>query len=136
YSMADLNAVDDEGVTFRSIVDGSEVRLTPEGATRAQNQLGADIIMAFDDCPPSAADSAGAADDEDDPRLTRAVARDRRAGGYDHAARLRVANERSVRWLERCKAAHDRSEEQALFGIVQGGTDLEARTWSAARTTA
>src|SRR3954463_4518331 len=53
YSMADLNAVDDEGVTFRSIVDGSEVRLTPEVATRVQNQLGADIIMAFDDCPPS-----------------------------------------------------------------------------------
>src|SRR3954468_3310719 len=49
YSMADINAIDDEGVTFRSIVDGSEVRLTPETATRIQNQLGADIIMAFDD---------------------------------------------------------------------------------------
>src|SRR3954462_14205432 len=55
YSMADINAVDDEGVTFRSIVDGSEVRLTPEGAIAALNHLGANIIMAFDDCPPSAA---------------------------------------------------------------------------------
>src|ERR1043165_3177017 len=53
YSMADLNSVDDEGVTFRSIVDGSSVRLTPERAIEVQNQLGADIIMAFDDCPPS-----------------------------------------------------------------------------------
>jgi queuine tRNA-ribosyltransferase len=46
---------------------------------------------------------------------------------------LRVANERTVRWLERCKAANGRPDEQALFGIVQGGTDLEERTWSAER---
>ena len=134
YSMADINAVDDEGVTFKSIVDGRDVRLTPEAATQVQNKLGADIIMAFDDCPPSeqadTPDDAGA--DAPDPRLARAVRRDSRKG-YDHAARLRLANERTVRWLERCKAAHGRPSEQALFGIVQGGTDLDQRSWSAQR---
>jgi queuine tRNA-ribosyltransferase len=137
YSMADLNAVDDNGVTFRSIVDGSEVRLTPEAATRVQNQLGADIIMAFDDCPPSISASEPGrlrpgfgGDVAPDPRLVRAATRDR---DYDHAARLAVANERTVRWLERCKAAHQRPGEQALFGIVQGGTDLDQRSWSAER---
>lgn len=140
YSMADINAVDDDGVTFRSIVDGSQVRLTPETATQVQNALGADIIMAFDDCPPSqggaSAGQDGGADDDvaGDPRLARATLRDRRAApGYDHAARLRVANERTVRWLERCKAAHAQPDDQALFGIVQGGTDLDQRTWSAQR---
>ncbi|MCH9058449.1 MAG: tRNA-guanine transglycosylase, partial [Planctomycetes bacterium] len=53
YSMADTNAIDDDGVTFRSTVDGSLIRLTPERAIEVQNALGADIIMAFDDCPPS-----------------------------------------------------------------------------------
>jgi queuine tRNA-ribosyltransferase len=130
YSMADINSVDDEGVTFKSIVDGSDVRLTPEIATRVQNQLGADVIMAFDDCPPS---EIGPMEERPDPRLARALRRDRR---YDHAARLRTANERTVRWLERCKAAHGRPHEQALFGIVQGGTDLRARAWSADRITA
>lgn len=134
YSMADLNAVDDDGVTFRSIVDGSQIRMTPESATRTQNQLGPDIMMAFDDCPPSEAASEPASDrgEADDPRLTRAVRRDSKKG-YDHAARLKTANERTVRWLERCKAAHARPEVQALFGIIQGGTDLEARSWSAER---
>jgi queuine tRNA-ribosyltransferase len=133
YSMADINAVDDEGVSFRSIVDGSTVRLTPERATRVQNQLGADIIMAFDDCPPSEFVDPQSGRAAPDPRLARASRRDR---AYDHAARLRIANERTVRWLERCKAAHERPDDQALFGIVQGGTDLEARSWSAQRITA
>jgi queuine tRNA-ribosyltransferase len=147
YSMADINAVDHDGVTFKSIVDGSDVRLTPEEAIRVQNLLGADLIMAFDDCPPSQeSDQARQqdsepADDEsaekagrsEDPRLVRALKRDRR---YDHSARLKVANERTVRWLERCKAAHPNPNQQALFGIIQGGTDLEARAWSAQRVTA
>lgn len=142
YSMADSNKITDDGVIFKSIVDGSEVELTPERATHVQNALGADIIMAFDDCPP-ARDSgeAGASSTEDhpgrqDPRLLRAIRRDTpsaRRERYDHADRLRIANERTVRWLERCKAAHQRPAEQALFGIVQGGTDLEARAWSAER---
>lgn len=145
YSMANINTVTDEGVEFKSIVDGSMVHLSPERAIAVQNELGADIIMAFDDCPPStaggeAASPEGAGDDEarvprraaSDPRLSRVLARDsRRAKVFDHAARLREANERTVRWLERCKAAHGRGAEQSLFGIIQGGTDLDARTWSA-----
>ncbi|MBX3387432.1 MAG: tRNA-guanine transglycosylase [Phycisphaeraceae bacterium] len=123
--------------------------------------------MAFDDCPPSVDPSTG---DVNQPRLMSAVERDSRAEpgredgesgigrpmrakrkrGYDHADRLRIANERTVRWLERCKAAHDSwrapsrgrgaggsaevgAARRALFGIVQGGTDLQARSWSAER---
>ncbi len=134
FSMADMNAVDDDGVTFKSIVDGRQVRLTPESATRIQNQLGADIIMAFDDCPPSQGEMDGPDAEAGDPRLARAVHRDAKGKkGYDHAQRLRTANERTVKWLERCKAAHARREDQSLFGIVQGGTDLDQRSWSAQR---
>ncbi|MFM9994579.1 MAG: tRNA guanosine(34) transglycosylase Tgt [Phycisphaerales bacterium] len=110
FSMADINAVDDDGVTFRSIVDGSVVRLTPERAIEVQNTLGADIIMAFDDCPPAAGGDGV-----------------ERPGAGAHADRLRVANERTVRWLERCARAHGRPDDQALFGIVQGGTDFDLR---------
>ena len=133
YSLSDTNRVDDDGVTFKSIVDGAEVRLTPERAMQVQNELGADIIMALDDCPPSADPRAGPVHQ---PRLTQAVQRDRRGKDYDHAARLDIANERTVRWLERCKAAHPRADEQSLFGIVQGGTDLARREWSATRVCA
>lgn len=145
YSLAEQNAVDDDGVTFKSIIDGSLVRLGPERAMQVQNALGPDIMMAFDDCPPSAAPRAargearegGGEPDEgrEDARLTAAVRRDAGKKGYDHAARLRTANERTVRWLERCKAAHARPHDQSLFGIVQGGTDLEMRSWCAARVT-
>jgi queuine tRNA-ribosyltransferase len=124
YSLSDINRIDDDGVTFRSIVDGSEVRLTPERATRVQNQLGADIIMAFDDCPPSV----------DGGRT--AIARGSATAGTPLAARLRTAIVRTVRWLERCKAAHAKPNDQALFGIIQGGTDLALRTWSAERVCA
>ncbi|MEM1166006.1 MAG: tRNA guanosine(34) transglycosylase Tgt, partial [Planctomycetota bacterium] len=131
YSMADINAIDDDGVTFKSIVTGDPVRLTPERAMVVQNELGADIIMALDDCPPSV-----------DPRTLnqtrlRLAAQAKKAewerSGYDHEQRLDQADERTVRWLERCKAAHMRPDEQALFGIVQGGTDLDPRAWSAER---
>jgi queuine tRNA-ribosyltransferase len=145
YSMAGINKVDDDGVRFKSIVDGAEVMLAPESAMQIQNALGADIIMAFDDCPPSVDPNAGPVNQT---RLRLAAQRDAtssRVPGlkgksrvYDHAARLRVANERTVRWLERCKAEHQRlggEQERALFGIVQGGTDLAERTWSAERIT-
>ena len=155
FSMADLNTVSDEGVTFKSIVDGAMIELSPERAIQVQNDLGADVIMAFDDCPPSDVNAlapAGDGDDGDDagsagrgqsreaarpdPRLVRAIKRDtKRAKAYDHQERLRVANERTVAWLERCKRAHQRSSDQALFGIIQGGTDLERRSWSAERIT-
>lgn len=138
YSMADINRVSDEGVRFRSIVDGSEVMLGPESATRAQNLIGADIIMAFDDCPPPLAGNAGGAGLGEgaavDPRLARAVRRDGVGRGrMDPADRLEEANRRTVAWLERCIAAHERWDEQGLFGIVQGGTDPGARAWCARR---
>ncbi|MCC6676557.1 MAG: tRNA guanosine(34) transglycosylase Tgt [Phycisphaerales bacterium] len=118
FSLADTNKVDDDGVTFKSVVDGSTVRLTPERAMEVQNQLGADIIMALDDCPP--AESPG----EESGAARRAV---------DHAERLRIANERTIRWLERCRDSHTHSADRALFGIVQGGTDLERRAHSVAQ---
>ncbi len=130
YSMADRNSIDEDGVSFRSIVDGSTVRMTPESSMQIQNALGADIIMAFDDCPPSVDPEAGPTNQT---RIKLAAIRDADGGAYDHAARVRASNERTVRWLERCKRAHARAGEQALFGIVQGGTDLDERAWSAQR---
>jgi queuine tRNA-ribosyltransferase len=127
YSMADINDIDDDGVTFRSIIDGARVHLGPERSIEVQNNLGADIIMAFDDCPPSV---DPATFNESRRRLAA-----QRSGpfeaSFDHTARLRVAHERTVRWLEQCVAAHRRPDEQALFGIVQGGTDLDLRRASA-----
>lgn len=148
YSMAGINKINDDGVTFKSIIDGAEVTLTPESATQTQNKLGADIIMAFDDCPPSVDPNAGPVNQT---RIRLAAQRDATAAPptrtpglkgksrtYDHAARLKIANERTVRWLERCKAEHHRlggDQHRALFGIVQGGTNLDERTWSAERIT-
>ncbi|MEM7228873.1 MAG: tRNA guanosine(34) transglycosylase Tgt [Planctomycetota bacterium] len=131
YSMADINAVDDNGVTFKSIIDGSTIQLGPERAIEVQNNLGADIIMAFDDCPPSV---DPATMNEARKRLAAQRAAGRRQD-MDHAERLRIANERTVRWLERCVAAHRRPDEQSLFGIVQGGTDLDRRSASAQQIT-
>ncbi len=127
YSMADLNAIDEDGVSFKSIIDGSTIRLTPEIAMRVQNELGPDIMMAFDDCPPSVDPDAGPTNQV---RIKQAAMRDAmKKAGYDHDARLSLANERTVRWLERCRAAHLRPDEQALFGIIQGGADLARRDW-------
>jgi queuine tRNA-ribosyltransferase len=82
----------DRGVRFRNEVDGSSVELTPERSIEIQNALGADVIMAFDECTPFPADEKLAA---------RGV-------------------RRTLSWIERCLKAHARSDEQALFGIVQG----------------
>lgn len=147
YSLSDMNKVDDDGVTFKSIIDGSNIRLTPERAMQVQNELSPDIMMAFDDCPPSAAEA-----EDGDKRLVRALARDRVQSADDprpehsrdtelakkrntltHAQRLELANHRTIRWLERCKAAHARPDVQALFGIIQGGTDLAQRSWCVER---
>lgn len=128
YSMADINAIDEDGVSFKSILDGSMVRLNPEIAMRVQNELGPDIMMAFDDCPPSVDPSTGIVNQT---RLHIASTRDtKKKAEYDHAARLTIANERTVRWLDRCKKAHTRPNEQSLFGIIQGGANLEMRDWS------
>jgi queuine tRNA-ribosyltransferase len=116
FSMSDINRIDEDGVSFRSIVDGALVQLTPEKSMQVQNDLGADIIMAFDDCPPCEAPD----------RETASAGQ----AGPDHRRRLQQANERTIRWLERCARAHARPDEQALFGIVQGGTDESLRRQS------
>jgi len=85
--------IGDRGVRFRNEVDGSSVELTPERSIEIQNALGADIIMAFDECTPYPADE----------KLARTGVR------------------RTLGWIERCVKAHARGDEQALFGIVQGG---------------
>lgn len=98
YSLSQLRKIDDEGVSFQSHIDGTPVRMTPESAIAIQNQLGADIIMALDECPPLPAKS----------------------GTVHEAVR------RTVAWARRCRAAH-RRDDQALYGIVQGGLDLALR---------
>jgi len=98
FSLARINRITDEGVVFRSHIDGAEMYLDPQTATEVQNKLGADIIMAFDECP---------------------------ALPCDHAT-LETAVERTILWAKQCKQAHKR-DDQALFGIVQGGLDLPLR---------
>lgn len=112
FSMSDINSINEDGVTFASIIDGSKIHLSPERAIEVQNNLGADIIMAFDDCPPADEGVKGTSD-------------------ADHHLRLRMANDRTIRWLERCVKAHARKDTQALFGIVQGGIDEQLRRESA-----
>jgi queuine tRNA-ribosyltransferase len=107
FSLADINKIDDDGVTFRSHLDGSKHRLTPEISMQIQQNLGADIIMCFDECPVPT----------DRPVVERAVAR-------THA------------WAARCRQAHPDDSVQALFGIVQGGVFPDLREQSAAFLTA
>jgi len=99
--------VDDDGVTFTSTYDGSTHRLTPESAVRTQQLLGADIQMVLDVCPPL-------------PSPTDVI---------------ELAVERTAAWAARARATHDR-DDQALFGIVQGGVDTVLRAESAERTVA
>ena len=103
-------SVDDDGVTFASIYDGAATRLTPESAVEIQGLLGADIQMVLDVCASLPAT----------PEV------------------LRLALDRTSDWAARARAHHDRVERrpegQALFGIVQGGTDTALRTESAMRT--
>lgn len=143
FSLADSLRLTDDAVIFQSIVDGSTIEFTPERAMQVQNELGADIIMALDDCPPSVDPSstsharARMNDWKNQLAAGEQVGRkpDWAKRGYNHARRLDEANERTIRWLERCKAAHARPSDQALFGIVQGGADLDRRTRSAAQVT-
>jgi len=103
FSLSDLRDIKEEGVTFKSHIDGSKHFFTPEMATKVQNDLGADIIMAFDECIPYPAD-------------------------FDYAKK---SLERTTRWAKRCKDAHKDTDKQALFGIVQGGMYKELREQSA-----
>lgn len=98
FSLSQLRQIAEEGVTFRSPRDGRLIHISPERSIEIQNQLGADVIMAFDECPPYPA-----------PR--------------EH---IEAATDRTYRWLKRCISAHQR-RDQALFGIVQGGVHLDLR---------
>ena len=119
FSLGDACRITDQGVTFKSHLDGATIELTPERSMRVQNELGADIIMALDDCPPAQADADNPARHAVDPG--------------EYAARVEAACQRSLLWLGQCVHAHQRKMDQALFGIVQGGTDLAQRTWCAKR---
>jgi len=101
FSLAQTRKVDEDGVTFKSHIDGSTHRFTPEKSIRIQENLGADIIMAFDEC----------------------------ADPNDHEY-IKDAMERTHRWAERCVQAKTRTD-QVLFGIVQGGIDPDLRAASA-----
>ena len=119
FSLADTNTVDDEGVTFKSIIDGKTILLTPERAMQVQNQLGPDIMMALDDCPPSVSPDAPGVDEAQRRRVMGAVSRDAKVTGrgrrFDQAERLKTANERTLRWLERCKASHAAGRAGSLW---------------------
>jgi queuine tRNA-ribosyltransferase len=101
FSLAALRRIDDDGVLFQSHLDGSAQRLSPERSMEIQMQLGADIVMALDECPPSTASRP----------------------------EIAAAAERTTRWAERSRRAHTRTD-QWLFGIVQGGVVPEARVRS------
>ncbi len=103
FSLGPLRKISEEGVEFRSHVDGSKHMLTPEKVMEIENALGSDIMMAFDECAPYPAD------------------------------RTYVKNslERTNRWLKRCKDAHHNTDHQALFGIMQGGMYQDLRKESA-----
>ncbi|NLH58685.1 MAG: tRNA guanosine(34) transglycosylase Tgt [Clostridiales bacterium] len=107
FSLSDLRKITEEGVTFRSHLDGSSHFFSPEQAINIQNALGADIIMAFDECIPYPAD-------------------------HDYTDR---SVDRTIRWLDRCIKAHNR-DDQALFGIIQGGMYEDLRLKSTLETLA
>lgn len=103
FSLSEMRSISEEGVLFKSPRDGKLINLTPERSIQIQNALGADVIMAFDECPPYPA-------------------------SYEA---VELSMHRTRRWLERCITAHQRSEDQALFGIVQGGVYPELRQQAA-----
>ena len=98
FSLAGARKISDHGVTFKSHVDGTVLELTPERAVDIQQNLGSDIAMVLDECPPAGADPAA----------------------------MREALRRTLLWAERCKTHHSRPD-QAMFAIVQGGTDVGLR---------
>lgn len=106
FSLSQLRNITEEGVGFRSHLSGEKLFISPEKAMEIQNALGADIIMAFDECPPYPAEKE-----------------------Y-----VKASTERTYRWLKRCISAHQRPKEQALFGIVQGGMHKDLREESAKRS--
>ncbi|MCI5704690.1 MAG: tRNA guanosine(34) transglycosylase Tgt [Pseudoflavonifractor sp.] len=109
FSLASLRKIREEGVYFSSHIDGRKIFMGPEESMRIQSHLGSDVAMAFDECVENPA-------------------------AYDYA---KASCERTVRWLERCKAEHDRlnalpdtvNPDQMLFGINQGATFPDLRVW-------
>ena len=99
YSLATARKIDDRAAVFRSHIDGALLELSPEKAVAIQENLGSDIAMCLDECPPFCTDPEA----------------------------LRAAVRRTLLWAARCRDAH-RRPDQALFAIVQGGTDLDLRT--------
>ncbi len=102
FSLGDSRKITEEGVKFQSHIDGSYHFIRPEDSIAIQNALGADIIMAFDECPPYPAD-------------------------HEY---VKKSLERTTRWAKRSKEAHARPDEQALFGIIQGGMYKDLRKQS------
>lgn len=107
FSLAEMRKISEEGVHFRSHLNGDKLFLSPEVAMEIQNALGSDIMMAFDECPPYPAE-------------------------YEY---VKKSTERTSRWAERCLNAHGRKEDQGLFAIVQGGMYEDLRRQSAADLT-
>jgi queuine tRNA-ribosyltransferase len=110
FSLRDISKITDDGVWFRSHIDGSRHFFSPQSVIEIEHNIGADIIMPFDECPPADAK----------PRA------------------LKNAVDRTIRWADECAEAHVKTPlhfgfPQALFGIVQGGTDPELRQWCAAK---
>ena len=103
FSLSKLRKITEEGVQFRSHIDGSKHFLSPEKLMEIENALGADIIMAFDECAPYPAD-------------------------YEYTKKSMYL---TSRWAERCLKAHTQTQQQALFGIVQGGMYADLRKISA-----
>lgn len=99
FSLADRRKIKEEGVTFKSHLDGSTLFLSPEKSIHIQNKIGADIMMSFDECAPYPC-------------------------SYEY---MKDSVERTLRWAKRGQDAHQRPEEQALFGIVQGGEYQDLR---------
>ncbi len=103
FSLGDLRKITEEGVEFRSHIDGSKHFISPEKSMEIQNYLGSDIMMAFDECAPY-------------------------PSSYEYT---KNSMERTTRWAKRCKDYHTQTDTQALFGIVQGGFYKDLRKKSA-----
>jgi len=103
FSLSNLRQIEEEGVHFRHHINGSKLFLSPERAIEIQNNLGSDIMMSFDECPPYPA-------------------------SHEY---VKASIERTTRWAERGLKAHKGADKQGLFGIVQGGEYLDLRKQSA-----
>lgn len=103
FSLSKFRKIEEEGVHFRNHLNGDKLFLSPEKAMEIQNDLGSDIMMAFDECPPFPAT-------------------------HEY---MEASVDRTTRWAKRCKEAHARPDEQGLFGIIQGGEYEDLRRKSA-----